>query len=140
MVWILDQFNAKRSLAQAQYQEFVHAGIGGESLWEEVRAQIVLGEDDFVNELSDYLATRKNVAELPKTQRYMKRPSLDELFGGEVCDLGRRERDARIVDAVRKHGYKQSELADYLGMHFTSISRIIRVASALRKYRVTENS
>ena len=38
----------------------------------------------------------------------------------------RRERDKRIGKAILEHGYTQREVADHLGIHFTSVSRIFR--------------
>ncbi len=35
-------------------------------------------------------------------------------------------RDKKIVEAVYNFGYRQREVADHLGMYFTSVSRIIR--------------
>jgi transcriptional regulator with XRE-family HTH domain len=32
----------------------------------------------------------------------------------------------RIVEAVQEHGYTQREVADHLGMHFTSVNRTLR--------------
>jgi putative transposase len=54
----------------------------------------------------------------------MKRPSLEKLFGDEIV-RDKRKRDKRVVVAVEGSGYSQREVANYLGMHFTSISRIM---------------
>lgn len=35
------------------------------------------------------------------------------------------KRDPRIRKAVNLHGYSQREVADHLGMHHTTISRIV---------------
>jgi plasmid maintenance system antidote protein VapI len=39
------------------------------------------------------------------------------------------KRNNAISEAVEKHGYRQREVADHLGMYFTSISRIVNVRS-----------
>jgi DNA-binding transcriptional regulator LsrR (DeoR family) len=36
------------------------------------------------------------------------------------------KRDRSIGKAVWEHGYTQREVADHLGIHFTSVSRILR--------------
>ena len=36
------------------------------------------------------------------------------------------KRDKKITEAVEKYGYRQREIADYLGMYFTSVSRIMK--------------
>jgi len=56
----------------------------------------------------------------------MNKPPLGDIFRSEV--LGdRRKRDRSIREAVLDHGYTQREVADHLGIHFTSVSRILRV-------------
>ena len=55
----------------------------------------------------------------------MNRPILGTLFEEEIIG-DKRRRDKRIVEALEAFGYSQREVADYLGMHFSSISRIMR--------------
>ncbi len=55
----------------------------------------------------------------------MNGPILGKLLEEEVIG-DKRRRDKRIVEAVEGFGYSQREVADYLGMHFSSISRIMR--------------
>ena len=123
--WILNQFGSTRRIAEKAYRKFVEDGIKQESIWEAVRAQSILGEEEFTATLTDYLRGKKDIAELPKSQRYIDRPSLENIFSKNILkDIGKRNR--KISEAVRRHGYRQREVADYLEMHFTSISRILR--------------
>ena len=57
-------------------------------------------------------------------QRLAARPSLEELF----ADIGkdRRRRNRRIFEAVRSYGYTSTEVAQFLGMHYSTISRILK--------------
>ena len=112
-------------MAEAGYRRFVRDGIGVESIWNSVRAQSVFGNDDFGDGLADYVKGKKQIPEIAKSQRFMNKPPLKDIFRSEV--LGdRRERDKSIGKAVWEHGYTQREVADHLGIHFTSISRILR--------------
>ena len=123
--WILNQFGSTRRIAEKAYRKFVEDGIKQESIWEAVRAQSILGEEEFTATLTDYLRGKKDIAELPKSQRYIDRPSLEKIFSKNILkDISKRNR--KISEAVRRHGYRQREVADYLKMHFTSISRILR--------------
>lgn len=38
-------------------------------------------------------------------------------------------RDEKIVEAIVRHGYSQKEVADYLKMHYSTISRLISKAT-----------
>ena len=89
------------------------------------KTQIILGEEDFVERIEDHLRGKKEIPEIPKSQRYMNKPILEKLFEEEVIG-DKRRRDKRVVEAVEGFGYSQREVADYLGMHFSSIRRIIR--------------
>jgi hypothetical protein len=95
-----------------------------ESIWLKVKAQVLLGEEDFVKRLNAYVRGREGIREIPRGQRYMARPDLKTLFSEKVLrEKGRR--DGRIVEAIERHGYSQKEVADYLGMHYSTISRAV---------------
>jgi len=122
--WVLGQFSTKREKAEREYRAYVRSGIERESIWKGVKGQAFLGEDDFVNSFSDYLERHQDVAEIPKSQRYATKPTLEKIFSGHV--LGdKAKRDRMIREAVEKFGYTQRAVADYLGFHFTYVSRIL---------------
>jgi len=123
--WILGQFGTTRSIAEEAYQKFVQSGIRQESIWKALRAQSILGEEEFTTTLMDYLRGKRDIPELSKIQRYADRPSLQQIFLEKIVqDIGKR--NEKIQEAVQRYGYRQREVADYLDMHFTSISRILR--------------
>ena len=120
----MGQFSIKQARAEKEYRQFVSWGIGKPTIWTEVRGQSLLGEEDFVDKLSDHLRRHKDISEIPRSQRYAGRPSLEKIFTEKI--LGSIvKRNKAIVRAVEEHGYRQREVADYLGMYFTSISRLV---------------
>jgi REP-associated tyrosine transposase len=126
--WVLGQFGKTRRLAEKAYRNFVSAGIGGAgigggSIWGEVKGQSVLGEDSFVKELELYTKGAKEFKEIPRTQRYVNRPELDQWFSRRT-EQGKKWRNRKIAEAVRDWGYTQKQIADYLGMHYSTVSRI----------------
>jgi len=123
--WVLRQFGMSGKKAERGYREFVRGGIKGRSLWEEVKAQSILGAEDFVEGLIDYVKGHEAIPEIPKAQRFLNRPSLNQLFIGRVL-RNMDKRNEKIEEAVEKYGYTQREVADHLRMHFTSVSRIMR--------------
>jgi len=123
--WVLGRFGVERKEAEAGYRRFVRDGIGAESIWNRVGGQHVFGENDFVESLGEYVKGRKQIPEISKSQRFMNKPPLGDIFRSEVFG-DRQKRDERIRKAVLEHGYTQREVADHLGMHFTSVSRILR--------------
>lgn len=121
--WILGQFNSKIDAAEKAYRRFVIDGIDKESILKEVKGQIILGEAKFTENFIEYIKGRGDITEIPKSQRYVNRPSLEEIFNR--TRENKQNRNKRIVEAVERHGYSQKEISGYLGLHYTSISRIV---------------
>lgn len=131
--WLLSQFGTEMEKARAGYKRFVREGIGGGSIWKDVRAQSVLGGEGFLERLGGYVKGKERIPDIAKSQRYMNRPALGEIFKGEAGGGDRGKRDEAVCRAVLDHGYKEREVADHLGLHFTSISRILRAKAEMLK-------
>jgi putative transposase len=58
------------------------------------------------------------------TARYVGRPLLKEIFTDDVAGR-KKERDRKIIEAAERYGYSQREVADHLGLHYTTVSRIV---------------
>ncbi len=121
--WVLGQFGNRRKQAERRYREFTGAGIRAESIWKKVQYKSILGGEDFVETLTGYLKEYEAIQEIPAKQRFMNSPSLQEIFNDAVFD--KRKRNEKIQTANHKYGYSQKEIADYLGMHYSTISRLI---------------
>ena len=122
--WILGCFSKQKKKAMGNYVKFVADGIGKESIMNKVKAQCMLGTDDFIAEFEDYLAGIGKIPEIIKDQRMLNRPSLEGLFS-QVGKGDRLKRDRVIKLAVRDFCYSQCEVADHLGLHYTTISGIM---------------
>ena len=57
-------------------------------------------------------------------ERMLAKPPLEELFQDTETDKALR--NERIHIAVREHDYTLFQLQDYLGMHYSTISRIVK--------------
>jgi putative transposase len=121
--WVLGQFGPRKRAAEKRYRAFVMDGIGGRRIWDDVKGQSILGDGDFVNRLVDYARGYEEVKEIPKVQRYLNRPSLTEIF--KIPSGEKRRRDRGITEAVKRWGYSEREVADYLRLHYSTVSRLI---------------
>ena len=124
--WVLGQFSGKRNKAEREYRQFVNWGIGEKSIWAEVKGQVILGEDEFVDSLADYLKKYKHVPEIPRSQRYANRPTLDKIFQESILS-DKRKRDKKMAEAVERYANGQSEIARRLSLHVSTVSTILRV-------------
>ncbi len=122
--WVLQQFGEKPKDAERRYRDFVKDGIDGVSIWDGVRSQILLGDDGFVDEFSDVTKGIEALTEVPKSQRFLNRPALEQLFTNEIVK-DKKFRDCLVVEAVEIYGYDQKKVADHLQLHYSTVSRIL---------------
>jgi REP element-mobilizing transposase RayT len=123
--WILSHFGEEERVAYDEFKQFILNGIRSESPLKEVKGQILLGSDNFIDKISDLVAGKVFVKEVPRAQRYVTRKKLSELFIG-YDKTNKRERDRIIYTAYAGYGYRLNEIADYLGLHYATISRAVK--------------
>jgi REP element-mobilizing transposase RayT len=123
--WILGVFGTDRKTAQRQYKKFVKEGITMKSPWKELQGQILLGEDSFVEKFKDLLGDKEAIKEIPRQQRYAGRLKLKEIFKRNSSG-GKKGRNQGIYDAHINYGYTLKEIADYLRIHYTTVSKVIK--------------
>jgi hypothetical protein len=126
--WVLGQFSGTKAKALKEYRQFVSWGINKETIWTDVKGQILLGDDAFIESHADHLHKRHHIPEIPKSQRFANRLTLDAIFTHRVLD-NTRKRDKKIVEAVERYGYRQSEIARHLDLHVSTVCNIMRKSS-----------
>ena len=122
--WILSQFGDERKKAQKYYRRFVADGIGIDA-WEKVKSQCILGGEKFLEKLRPLLDDKSKLTEVPRVQRFVSRPSLDDLLPRDALP-GKRERDELIRRAHREYGYSYSEIGRHVGFHYATVSRLVK--------------
>lgn len=119
--WVLSRFGSDRARARRRYAEFVSAGRGLPSIWEHLQAQVLLGDEAFVEAHAARL--REQPAEVPRRQRTAGRPSLGALLPRRQA-MTQSARNAAIHAAHVTHGYTLARIAEHIGLHYSSVSRI----------------
>ena len=119
--WILSQFGNKQK-ASRQYQAFVSSGIKTESPLKAVKGQLFLGQDNFIDKIKHLIQDKKNLKEIPRKQRYVTRLPLNEILKYHNKKL----KDQAIYQAYSKYAYTLKEIAEYLGVHYCTVSRAIK--------------
>ncbi|MBU4337805.1 MAG: transposase [Actinobacteria bacterium] len=120
--WVLGQFAGRREQARAAYRKFVAAGHKAQSPWQRLQGQVFFGSETFVEKMGEMLTEKQQFPEIPRQQRYPSRPSLATLLT-DFSDKA--ERNARIEQAHVTHGYTLKEIADHLGLHYTTVSKAL---------------
>ncbi|HDY83266.1 MAG TPA: transposase [Halieaceae bacterium] len=119
---LLRRFGRARPEAIRRYARFVAEGVGGESIWRELNRQIYLGDDDFVGTMQGSDAATLVVTGVPKVQKCHPPPSIEQLASGFTG------RDQGILAAYSTGAYSYHQIAQYFGLHYTTVGRIVRKA------------
>ncbi len=123
--WILSQFSLDKKKAIEEYKQFVILGYNTEFPYNELVGQIILGSEGFLKKVSNYLSQKPkdNMQEVPRKQQLSLLPQLDEIFQEEVGKGT--PRDNIIYMVYYDYNFTMREIGEYLGLHYTTISRVI---------------
>ena len=126
--WLLAQFGNTLGQARSEYVRFVYAGIDIPSPWEFLKGQCILGGESYVQKIEPALKDKSLIEEVPRRERLAYRPGLEEILSvREIAD--KRKRNRAIVIAHREFGYTLTAIGKHLGLHYSTISAIIRKKS-----------
>jgi len=120
--WILSQFGKERQAAANQYQAFVLSGIKAESPLKAIKGQLFLGQDNFIAEIKHLMRGKERLKEITREQRYVTRPPLNEIFKPK----DKKSKEQVMYEAHLQYGYTLKDIAEYIGVHYTTVSRAIK--------------
>ncbi len=63
--WILAEFGSNNTSRKRQYKQFVMDGMKEEFSWKDMKGQILLGTDSFVENMSEFLKDTEMLKEIP---------------------------------------------------------------------------
>ncbi len=118
--WLLRLFGKNRKTAQEKYKEFVRAGIGKDGPWDRLVGQVLLGSEEFIEKMRIHLEEKEDIEEIPRTQRVSARPKLEQILANK------KEKAEAAYDAHVKYGYRLKEIGKVLGVHYATVSRLVR--------------
>ena len=116
---MLAYFGENRRSAVLAYRRFVMAGIGQDSPWSQLKGQIYLGDEQFLEAMQDRLDGRVDSVEVPRTQRRPKAKSLEYYDRNSSSD-----KDAMRM-AYASGGLTLQAIAAYFGVHYSTVSRAV---------------
>lgn len=117
---LLVQFGKRRAEARRRYTQFVAEGISKGSIWQDLRQQIYLGDDTFVERTQRKAKVQGDELSIPQVQRRKPAPSLVSVLAKHP------DRDDAIVAAYATGAYSYREIAEHFGIHLATVGRIIR--------------
>ena len=124
--FILSQFARQRARARVKYIAFVDEGKGLDSVWNHLQGQIYLGSASFIKKMQIKLDQKPKRLEIPKAQRWA--------LARELADYANTyERDDAIAVAYLSGRHTMAAIADYFGVHFTTVSRLVKKYEAAQE-------
>ena len=118
--FILAQFSARRARAIDKYVAFVLDGKGLPSVWENVQGQIYLGSEGFISKVKKLIDKRARTTEIPHAQQ--------RALARSLADFAKRhDRNEAIARAYLSGQHTMAAIAAHFGVHFTTVSRLVKV-------------
>jgi len=118
--WLLSQFSLQRNRARGRYIDFVREGIGLPPVWDDLRHQIYLGSEGFVNKHQKLVSQKQDLDDIPALQkRAIPKPI-------SYYQNNYKSENQAITLAFLSGGHTLKEIGDYYGKHYTTISRIVK--------------
>jgi hypothetical protein len=122
--WLLGGFGDDKRSAQLAYRKFVSDGKGQPSPWEQLKNQIYLGSDRFVEDMQCKMKTEQSLEDIPKPQK--QSPVKPLAFFQKKY----RERNQSMAEAYRSGHFTLKQIGNYFGVSYATVSR------AVKKYEV----
>ncbi len=124
--WLLNQFGTIRQDAIRAYRTFVMAGHGLPSPLTQIRHQLLLGDDAFVE--------RHQHAVLPETLREISKAHRRAVaLPLEAYRFQTPHADAAMANAYQSGAYTMAQIAQHFGVHYMTVSRAVKKAEANQK-------
>jgi putative transposase len=117
---LLSLFSKQRAAARRRYSQFVSDGHEKGRLWDDLRQQIYLGDEGFIEKMQKQAVIEGDDLNIPLAQRRAPAPTLDTITKKHP------KRDKAIVAAYATGAYSYRELANYFNLHLSTIGRIVR--------------
>jgi len=126
---ILAALGKREKTSRRKFREYVEAGIDKMSPLLDRSNQVLLGSPKFLREMQPILQGEKLAKRGPKQSR---RRSLRAIFR-TVKSRSRAERNDLIRKAHLNYGYTLMEVGDHLGLHYTTVSKVVNAVMPEKK-------
>jgi putative transposase len=121
--WVLACFGKQRKRVRAKYIDFVRAGIGLPPIWEDLKYQMYLGSDDFVESMRHKLDGSKK-EDLREISRLQHRPMAKPL---QWYEDNTAERKQAMALAYASGDYTMKEISEWFCVHYSTVSRAVKL-------------
>lgn len=118
--WVLGHYGKRKSTAQKNFIQFIREGKKQSPLWENLRKQLYLGDEQFIKQLQTRQVADKDLSEITKEQRQRIVKPIN-YYRNKY-----KQRNKAIYAAYKEGAYSQKEIADYFKLHYSTVSKIMK--------------
>jgi len=118
--WVLGGFGRNRKKAIDFYRQFVSEGNNQPSIWEELKNQIYLGTEQFVEDMQCKLNPEQSLENVPKPQKGLAKKPLS------YYEKKGASRNAIMALAYRSGCYTLKEIGLYFGVSHATVGRVVQ--------------
>lgn len=118
--WLLSAFGTRRNAASAAYRKFVSQGRSASPPWDDLKRQVYLGSEEFVDTMMARVDDQRPLSEIPSAQL---RPPPKSLAHYAKAN---RDRDQAITAAYGSGGYSMKAIGEHFGLGYSMVSRIVK--------------
>ena len=116
---LLRGFGRTRSEARMKYIDFVRAGVGLPSIWNQLTGQIYLGGEAFVQRMATLAKEKSDPLEVPRAQRRPQALPLSQYVAAYP------DRKEGMAQAYAAGDYTLAQVAQAFGVHYATVSRAV---------------
>ena len=95
-------------------------------MWSQLQGQIYLGPKAFIEKMQTLIDKKPSLTEIPRAQRRAAKRALAEFAGAH-------ERNYAIALAYLSGRHTMSAIAAHFGVHYTTVSRLVKAYEADQK-------
>lgn len=118
--WILSVFSKTKKKAQERYRIFVQEGKNQPSPWEQLKNQIYLGSDDFVDDMQCKLDPEQSLKDIPKLQK--QSPAKPLAYYEKQFST----RNEAMAMAYLSGHYTLEEVGNWFSISYATVSRAVK--------------
>ena len=118
--WLLSGFATNRKEAQDRYRLFIQQGKNQPSPCEQLKNQIYLGTDQFVEDMQSKIDPSQSLEDIPRKQKQSP-PGPLSYYANRYA-----ERDEAMAYAYLSGHYTLAEVGSWFGVSYAMVSRAVK--------------
>ncbi len=118
--WILAGFAKTRSVAERRYRGFVQEGKGEPSPWQQLKNQIYLGNDEFVDDTQYKIRPDQSLKDIPRRHKQSPAKPLS------IYIQRYENRNEAMAHAYLSGHYTLEQVGKYFGVSYATVSRAVK--------------